>query len=142
MAFHIGDALKYLSPANENAMEEQLGAAPFPRAGSMPFPPDSLFDFVFIDADKRQYPDYYRAVLPRVRPGGYILADNTLWDEHVLETLDKEHLDAKRSQTLGVQLFNDIVAADTTVEKVILPLRDGLTIVRVKNEKRKTKSEE
>lgn len=139
--FHIGDALSYLSPPlDPPALDAPVPiapalAAPVPDAfpsGCLPspFPSHSLFDLVFIDADKRQYPDYYRAVLPRVRPGGYILADNTLWDEHVLETLDKEHLDAKRSQTYGVQQFNDLVAADTTVEKVILPLRDGLTIIR------------
>ena len=155
--FHIGDALSYLSPTlaatatsalAAPALDGLVSAAPVPAAtavpalaatvpdafpsGSLqsPFPSDSLFDLVFIDADKRQYPDYYRAVLPRVRPGGYIIADNTLWDEHVLETLDTEHLDAKRSQTYGVQQFNDLVAADTSVEKVILPLRDGLTIIR------------
>ena len=85
------------------------------------------FDMVFIDADKREYPDYYRTVLPMVRPGGYILADNTLWDGHVVET-GHHH-----PQTAGVMEFNRIVAADPSVEKVIIPLRDGLTIVRKKD---------
>ena len=82
------------------------------------------FDLIFIDADKRHYDDYYRAALPLLRPGGYMIADNTLWDGHVTET-------ATRSpQTLGIKRFNDLVAADHRVEKVIIPLRDGLTIIR------------
>lgn len=88
-------------------------------------------DLVFIDADKRHYPDYYRTVLPRVRPGGYILADNTLWDGHVA---DDTYIPTagKQAQLQGIRDFNDLVAADTAVEKVILPLRDGLTIIRKK----------
>ena len=96
------------------------------------------FDLVFIDADKRHYVDYYRAVLPRVRPGGFILADNTLWDGHVLDapqavtSRDGGHstINGKDAQTLGILAFNDFVAADPAVERVILPLRDGLTIIR------------
>lgn len=83
------------------------------------------YDMVFMDADKRQYPAYYEAVLPLVRPGGYILADNTLWDGHVVEA---DHADDP--QTRAIMQFNDIVAADPGVEKVILPLRDGLTLIR------------
>ena len=86
-----------------------------------------VFDLVFIDADKRHYVDYYDAVFPHVRPGGYILADNTLWYGHVLE-----HPKDSDMQTRGVQDFNELVAKDSRVEKVILPLRDGLTIIRVK----------
>ena len=71
------------------------------------------------------YADYYRLVKPRIRPGGLIVADNTLWDGHVVA--DERH----SSQTEGVMLFNDIVAADPDAEKVILPLRDGLTLIRV-----------
>lgn len=84
------------------------------------------FDLVFIDADKRQYADYYRAVLPMVRPGGYIIADNTLWDGHVVE--QGRHA----PQTAAIMAFNDMVAADPTVEKVMVPLRDGLTLIRKK----------
>ncbi len=89
---------------------------------------DCKWDMVFMDADKRQYVDYYQTVLPRVNPGGFILADNTLWYGHVLE----EHPRESDLQTIGVQAFNDMVAADPRVEKVILPLRDGLTLIRVK----------
>ena len=84
------------------------------------------FDMAFIDADKRHYVDYYELVLKALRPGGYILADNTLWDGHVVE----EHVKESDQQTQGIMHFNDLVAADRRVEKVILPLRDGLTIIR------------
>ncbi len=87
------------------------------------------WDMVFIDADKRQYVDYYQMVLPLVKPGGFILADNALWYGHVLE----EHPRESDLQTRGVQAFNDLVASDSRVEKVILPLRDGLTLIRVKD---------
>ena len=83
------------------------------------------FDMAFIDGDKRTYLQTYDAVLPLIRQGGIILADNTLWDGHVV---DRAY--AHDSQTRGIELFNDAVAADTRVEKVILPLRDGLTIIR------------
>lgn len=82
------------------------------------------FDLVFIDADKRLYSEYYDLVFPMVRPGGLILADNTLWDGHVIEvprSADK--------QTLGIMAFNDKIKRDDRVEKVILPLRDGLTMI-------------
>jgi len=85
------------------------------------------FDFVFIDADKRHYVEYYEMVMNYLIPGGFIVADNTLWDGHVLE---KDENDA---QTLGIMRFNDRVAADNRVEKVIVPIRDGLTIIRKKN---------
>lgn len=86
------------------------------------------FDVVFIDADKRLYSEYFEAVLPLVRPGGLILADNTLWDGKVLDPSPKE----SDTQTRGLQRFNDQIAADNRVEKVILPMRDGLTLIRVK----------
>ena len=86
------------------------------------------WDFAFIDADKREYVAYYEMLLPLMNPGGFIVADNTLWYGHVLE--EARESDA---QTRGVQAFNDLVASDTRVEKVILPLRDGLTIIRVVN---------
>lgn len=87
---------------------------------------DGPFDVVFIDADKRIYCEYYDLILPLVRPGGLILADNTLWDGKVLDPLPKP----SDTQTLGLQRFNDMIASDPRVEKVILPLRDGLTIIR------------
>lgn len=90
------------------------------------FDPES-FDMVFIDANKRHYPDYYELVFPFVSEGGFIIADNTLWDGHVLE--DSAVSD---SQTVGIMKFNDMVAADNRVEKVIIPVRDGITVIRKK----------
>ena len=102
ITFHIGDALQEV-----------------PRMGI-------TYDMAFVDGDKRTYCQAYEVVLQALRPGGIILADNTLWDGHVLETADvhRDH------QTIEIQRFNDLVAADTRVERVILPLRDGLTIIR------------
>lgn len=132
--FYIGDALELLSD----------------RCSGLP----DLFDLVFIDADKRHYLDYYEAVLPRVSEGGFILADNTLWSGQVADAAHlmnneemknekmkierwrdtaKGGVNAKESQLLGIMSFNDFVAADSRVEKVILPLRDGLTIIRKLN---------
>jgi predicted O-methyltransferase YrrM len=88
---------------------------------------DDVFDLVFIDADKREYLTYYEAVLPKLRNGGFILADNTLWDGKVLTEVKLND-----EQTLSVMKFNDFVAQDVRVEKVILPLRDGLTLIRKK----------
>ena len=83
------------------------------------------FDLVFIDADKREYCTYFDLVYPLVRPGGFILADNTLWDGHIVDpAYDRD------AQTLGLRAFNDKIAADERVEQVILPLRDGLTLIR------------
>ncbi|MCM1518496.1 MAG: O-methyltransferase [Pseudoflavonifractor sp.] len=84
------------------------------------------FDMAFIDANKRHYIEYYEMVLPRMVKGGFILADNTLWDGKVTDTKANHDL-----QTLGITAFNDHVAADPRVERVILPIRDGLTIIRV-----------
>lgn len=99
--FHIGDALEVV-----------------PKLGME-------FDLVFIDADKRRYKDYYEMVMKWLKPGGYIIADNTLWDGHVVEP-DHQH----DPQTRGIMEFNDMVANDKRVEKVIIPVRDGLTIIR------------
>ena len=85
------------------------------------------FDMAFIDGDKRKYIEYYEMTLAHLSAGGYIIADNTLWDGHVLE--QPRNTDA---QTIGIKAFNDLVAEDVRVEKVILPLRDGLTIIRKK----------
>jgi len=100
---HIGEALEVIETLNES------------------------FDLVFIDADKRQYLDYYEAVFPKVREGGFILADNTLWGGKVVQPL--QHND---KQTEAILRFNDFVTNDSRVEKVILPLRDGLTILMKK----------
>lgn len=82
------------------------------------------FDFVFIDGDKRQYADYYTMAKHHLAPGGYIVADNTLWDGHVVDpAYDRD------AQTQGIRRFNDVVVADSEVECVILPLRDGLTLI-------------
>ena len=104
ITMHIGDALEVV-----------------PRLGLR-------FDMAFIDGDKRRYVDYYEMVMAHLNEGGYILADNTLWDGHVVEA------ETHDAQTEGIRAFNDLVAADERVEKVILPLRDGLSIIRkVKN---------
>ena len=83
------------------------------------------FDLAFIDGDKRTYRDCYEMVLSILRPGGFILADNTLWDGHVVD-----HAYDHDRQTQGITDFNDYIAADDRVEQVILPLRDGLTLIR------------
>ncbi len=85
------------------------------------------FDMAFIDGDKRTYIETYETVLNILRPGGFILADNTLWDGHIIDSAyDKD------PQTKGIRLFNDHIANDPRVERVILPLRDGLTLIRKK----------
>lgn len=86
------------------------------------------FDLAFVDGDKRTYVETYEMVLRLLRPGGYIIADNTLWDGHVTDpAYDHDH------QTQGIRRFNDHVAADNRVEQVIVPLRDGLTLIRKKD---------
>lgn len=84
------------------------------------------FDLIYIDANKRHYTRYYHDVLPRLRQGGFIIADNTLWDGKVAEQHKAD------PQTEGIMAFNDLVATDERVEKVIIPLRDGLTLIRKK----------
>lgn len=83
------------------------------------------FDLAFIDGDKRTYRETYEMALSVVRKGGFILADNTLWDGHVV---DPSY--GKDQQTHGIVSFNDYVRQDSRVERVILPLRDGLTLIR------------
>ena len=83
------------------------------------------FDMAFIDGDKRTYISAYEMALSVVRPGGFILADNTLWDGHVVD-----HAYDHDAQTQGIGSFNDYLIDDHRVEKVILPIRDGLTIIR------------
>ena len=103
IAFIIGDAIKEA-----------------PRLGI-------TFDMAFIDGDKRNYRECYEMVLRILRPGGFIVADNTLWDGHVVD-----HAYDHDQQTQGIEDFNDFIAQDTRVEKVMLPLRDGLTLIRKK----------
>ncbi len=98
---HIGDAINVISGLNE------------------------MFELVFIDADKEQYLEYYKLVFDKVKPGGYILADNVLWDGKILKqekSIDKE--------TSGIKEFNDFVQQDFRIEKFLLPFRDGLMIIR------------
>ena len=98
---HIGDALDIVPTLGDN------------------------WDLAFIDADKRDYVKYYNLLFPRMKTGGFILADNTLWYGRITEEARPSDV-----QTLGLQSFNDLVAKDNRIEKVILPLRDGLTIIR------------
>ena len=85
------------------------------------------FDLVYIDADKREYTDYYELVFDKIVSGGWIIADNTLWDGKV--TGCPELMDM---QTRGIDAFNKMLAEDTRIEKVILPVRDGITLIRKK----------
>lgn len=100
---HIGDALSVIDNLNET------------------------FDLVFIDANKRNYIEYFEAVLPKLSPNGYIIADNTLWDGKVTEEVK-----SKDAQTIGILKYNDYIRERNDVEKVIFPLRDGLTVIRKK----------
>lgn len=104
IVFHVGDACEII-----------------PRL-------EETFDLVFIDADKREYSEYYRLVFDKVRPGGMIVADDVLWDGKVAAPDVK--LDA---QTRGILEFNDMVQADSRVENILLPIRHGLMMVRKKN---------
>ena len=105
ISLHIGDALKVV-----------------PELGLM-------FDMVFIDGEKREYPDYLSMVLDYVRPGGYIIADNTLWDGHVADSAyDRD------AQTIAIRAFNDMAAATGCLETVMIPVRDGLTVMRKKSD--------
>lgn len=92
----------------------------------IPFLSNKTFDLVFMDANKRHYCEYYQLVFPLLSERGYIIADNTLWDGHVVEENPKD------AQTQGILKFNQMIADDNRVEKVILPIRDGLTIIRKK----------
>ncbi len=85
-----------------------------------------IFDMAFIDGDKRTYIETYEMALKVMKPGGFILADNTLWDGHVVDpAYDHDQ------QTIGIRNFNDHISRDPRVEKVILPLRDGLTLIKI-----------
>lgn len=86
------------------------------------------FDVVFIDGNKRHYIEYFEAVMIKLQQGGYMFADNTLWDGHVIDT----EVASNDYQTKGIIAFNDYVKNDSRVETVIFPIRDGLTVLRKK----------
>jgi predicted O-methyltransferase YrrM len=100
---HIGDALDVMPRLNK------------------------IYDFVFMDGDKRQYPNYYKQVFDMVKPGGYILVDNILWDGKVVEPVDPND-----TYTQGILEFNSMIKNDDRVEKVIFPFRDGIFVIRKK----------
>jgi caffeoyl-CoA O-methyltransferase len=85
-----------------------------------------MFDLVFIDGDKREYIDYYRLIIDKVKPGGYILADNVLWGGKVTETGTSD------PQASGIIHFNELILKEAAVENVIIPIRDGLMLIRKK----------
>ena len=85
-----------------------------------------MFDLVFLDADKREYIDYYRLIIDKVKPGGFILADNVLWGGQVLEK------DISDQQARGIIDFNEMIRKETIIENVIIPIRDGLMLIRKK----------
>ena len=125
ISLHIGDCKETL-----RRFREQMGISGTPGASSENVTDDSLhYDIVYMDANKREYCEYYDLVFDMVRPGGLILADNVLWDGKVCQ--DPLPQD---KQTLGIAAFNDKVTADPRVESVIMPLRDGLNIIRIKNQ--------
>lgn len=86
---------------------------------------EGMFDLVFVDADKREYPDYYRLVFDRIPVGGFLLADNILWNGKVVEPEA-----ADEEQTRGILDFNDMVQNDQRVQNVILPVRDGIMLLQ------------
>lgn len=86
--------------------------------------PDETFDMIFVDADKREYPEYYHECKRLLRPGGVMLADNTLWDGHVVENNRHD------PQTTGIREFNRLAVEDSEMETAIIPLRDGISIIR------------
>lgn len=128
---HFGDAISLIPEISYQLIVNSYDAEGEPLTNNFltnNLKQHPVWDVVFIDADKRCYNEYYDLVLPYVRSGGLIIADNTLWDGKVLDPNPKE----SDTQTRGLQAFNDRIAQDTRVEKVILPMRDGLTIIRKK----------
>lgn len=85
---------------------------------------EKQIDLVYIDGDKREYCEYFRLVKNKVRKGGFIVADNVLWGGKVLDNNSKD------PQTMGIIEFNEMIKGETDIEKVILPLRDGLMLIR------------
>lgn len=88
----------------------------------------ALYDLAYIDANKREYCEYYRMIKQIVRKGGYIIADNVLWSGKVCDVSGTKSNDR---QTQGILDFNDMVAADPEVENVIIPLRDGMNLIHI-----------
>ncbi len=125
ISLHIGDCKETL-----RQFRQQMGltAVPAAETGAVA-DKDLLYDIVYMDANKREYCEYYDLVFDMVRPGGLILADNVLWDGKVCQ--DPLPQD---KQTLGIAAFNDKVSSDPRVESVIMPLRDGLNIIRIKSQ--------
>ena len=118
---HIGDCKETLRKLrSEMGLDQSPAQAPAY---------DKLYDIVYMDANKREYCEYYELVFDMIRPGGLILADNVLWDGKVCQ--DPLPQD---KQTLSIVRFNDMVSADERVESVILPLRDGLNVIRKKRD--------
>lgn len=112
ISLHIGDCKETLLKLHR---EMETGGA---------IPKEKLYDLVYIDANKREYCEYYDLVFDMIRPGGLILADNVLWDGKVcLNPLPHD------KQTQSIARFNDMISADPRVESVIMPLRDGLNII-------------
>lgn len=105
MSLHIGDALQLVP----RLMDE------------------TPFDIVYMDANKRQYPEYYELIVPRLRSGALLIADNTLWDGKVIEPLKESDV-----QTAAILRFNRMVQDDPRVENLILPMRDGLSLIRIR----------
>ena len=122
ISLHIGDCKETL-----RKFREQMGLSAIPAAETVA-DESLLYDIVYMDANKREYCEYYDLVFDMVRPGGLILADNVLWDGKVCQ--DPLPQD---KQTLGIAAFNDKVSSDPRVESVIMPLRDGLNIIRIKD---------
>jgi predicted O-methyltransferase YrrM len=94
------------------------------RAQELIPPLDQVFDLVYIDGDKREYSEYYNIIIRKTRPGGFIIADNILWGEKVLEKNSKD------PQTRGIIEFNNMIREQKDIEKVIVPVRDGLMLIR------------
>jgi predicted O-methyltransferase YrrM len=117
----------------EDFIRENLAQSPYNEkitlhiGNALDFIPkfNTVFDMAFLDADKRLYLDFYQAVLPKVRKGGFIIADNTLWGEKILQPTQSGD-----NQTKKLIDFNNFIASDNRIEKIILPIRDGLTIMR------------
>ncbi|MBO4268669.1 MAG: O-methyltransferase [Bacteroidaceae bacterium] len=97
---HIGDALEVVPSLGE------------------------LFDMAFIDGEKREYPEYWDKLFPYIKPGGFIIVDNTLWNGHVADTRFRD------GQTEAIRRFNDMVASDRRAEVAMIPIRDGVSIIR------------
>jgi predicted O-methyltransferase YrrM len=116
-------ARKYFTKAGlQDKIQQKIG----PALEIIPTLNES-FDLVFMDADKREYVKYYHLLMENLKSGSYIIADNTLWSGKVLDSPKSDD-----HQTKGILEFNSLVKNDIRVEKVIFPLRDGMTVIRIK----------